>query len=108
MGPGEVRLFHSNCRSQPTRKIMTSATNQRILVVDDNHAIHDDFNKIFAPPDATAGTLDDLEAALLDLPVASVPPPPPFELVSAFQGREALDHVVAATRDARPFALAFV
>jgi len=87
---------------------MTSATNQRILVVDDNHAIHDDFNKIFAPPDATAGTLDDLEAALLDLPVASVPPPPPFELVSAFQGREALDHVVAATRDARPFALAFV
>jgi two-component system NtrC family sensor kinase len=87
---------------------MTSATNQRILVVDDNHAIHDDFNKIFAPPDATAGTLDDLEAALLDLPAASVPPPPPFELVSAFQGREALDHVVAATRDGRPFALAFV
>jgi two-component system NtrC family sensor kinase len=79
-----------------------------MLVVDDNHAIHDDFHKIFAPPDATAGTLDDLEAALLDLPSASVPPPPPFELVSAFQGREALDHVVAATRDGRPFALAFV
>ena len=87
---------------------MTSATNQRILVVDDNHAIHDDFHKIFAPPDATSGTLDDLEAALLDLPAASVPAPPPFELVSAFQGREALDHVVAATRDGRPFALAFV
>jgi two-component system NtrC family sensor kinase len=87
---------------------MTSATNQRILVVDDNHAIHEDFHKIFAPPDATAGTLDDLEAALLDLPTASVPPPPPFELVSAFQGREALEHVVAATRNGRPFALAFV
>jgi two-component system, NtrC family, sensor kinase len=87
---------------------MTSATNQRILVVDDNHAIHDDFHKIFAPPDATAGTLDDLEAALLDLPASRVPPPPPFELVSAFQGREALDHVVAATREGRPFALAFV
>jgi two-component system NtrC family sensor kinase len=87
---------------------MTSVTNQRILVVDDNHAIHDDFHKIFAPPDANAGTLDDLEAALLDLPAASAPAAQPFELVSAFQGREALDHVVAATRDRRPFALAFV
>ena len=87
---------------------MTSATNHRILVVDDNHAIHDDFNKIFAPPDATAGTLDDLEAALLDLPAPAAPQPASFELVSAFQGREALDHVVAATRDGRPFALAFV
>ncbi|HEY0985549.1 MAG TPA: hypothetical protein VGD80_00805, partial [Kofleriaceae bacterium] len=87
---------------------MTSATNHRILVVDDNHAIHDDFNKIFAPPDATAGTLDDLEAALLDLPAPSAPQPASFELVSAFQGREALDHVIAATRANRPFAMAFV
>jgi two-component system NtrC family sensor kinase len=78
------------------------------LVVDDNHAIHDDFNKIFAPPDATAGTLDDLEAALLDLPAPSAPQPASFELVSAFQGREALDHVIAATRANRPFAMAFV
>jgi len=87
---------------------MTSATNHRILVVDDNHAIHDDFNKIFAPPDATAGTLDDLEAALLDLPAPSAPQPASFELVSAFQGREALDHVLAAARANRPFAMAFV
>jgi two-component system, NtrC family, sensor kinase len=87
---------------------MTSATNHRILVVDDNHAIHDDFHKIFAPPDETAGTLDDLEAALLDLPAPAAPLPSQFELVSAFQGREALDHVIAATRANRPFALAFV
>jgi two-component system NtrC family sensor kinase len=87
---------------------MTSATNHRILVVDDNHAIHDDFHKIFAPPDETAGTLDDLEAALLDLPAPTAPLPAQFELVSAFQGREALDHVIAATQANRPFALAFV
>ena len=87
---------------------MTSATNHRILVVDDNHAIHDDFHKIFAPPDETAGTLDDLEAALLDLPAPAAPLPAQFELVSAFQGREALDHVIAATQANRPFALAFV
>jgi two-component system NtrC family sensor kinase len=87
---------------------MTSATNQRILIVDDNHAIHEDFHKIFAPPDAASGALDDLEATLLDIPAASQPAPSAFELVSAFQGREALDHVVAAIAVNRPFALAFV
>ena len=87
---------------------MTTTIDHRILIVDDNHAIHDDFRKIFAPPDATAGTLDALEAALLDRPAASADPIAAFELVSAFQGREALDHVVAAVADGRPFALAFV
>ena len=85
-----------------------SATDHRILIVDDNHAIHDDFRKIFAPPDASSETLDALEAALLDRPAAPVDPIAPFELVSAFQGREALDHVVAAVGSRRPFALAFV
>ncbi|HEX3761413.1 MAG TPA: ATP-binding protein [Kofleriaceae bacterium] len=87
---------------------MTSATDHRILIVDDNRAIHDDFRKIFAPPDAAAGTLDALEAALLDRPVAPADPIVAFELVSAFQGREALDHVVTAVGANRPFALAFV
>jgi two-component system, NtrC family, sensor kinase len=87
---------------------MTPETSHRILIVDDNHAIHADFHKIFAPPDATSGALDDLEAALLDLPAPSAPPAPPFELVSAHQGREALDHVVASIADQRPFAVAFV
>jgi len=87
---------------------MTSTTCHRLLVVDDNHAIHNDFRKIFAHPSSSAGALDDLEAALFDTPAPSVDLPPPFELVSAFQGREALDHVVAATAAERPFALAFV
>jgi len=87
---------------------MTSATEHRILIVDDNHAIHDDFRKIFAPPDASLGALDALEAALLDRPAAVVDAAAVFELVSAYQGREALDHVVAATAARQPFALAFV
>src|SRR5689334_12431453 len=85
-----------------------SAISHRILVVDDNHAIHDDFRKIFAPPDATDFALDDLEAALLDKPAASLPPSQPFELVSAFQGRETLDQVVDSIASQRPFELAFV
>ncbi|HMG54545.1 MAG TPA: ATP-binding protein [Kofleriaceae bacterium] len=87
---------------------MTTATEHRILIVDDNHAIHDDFRKIFAPPDATADTLDALEAALLDRPAVASEPIGTFELVSAYQGHEALDHVVAAAAANRPFALAFV
>jgi len=87
---------------------MTSTTEHRILIVDDNRAIHDDFRKILAPPDPAAGALDALEAALLDRPVAPADPMVAFELVSAFQGKEALDHVVAAVAASRPFALAFV
>jgi two-component system NtrC family sensor kinase len=87
---------------------MTCATEPRILIVDDNLAIHDDFRKIFAPRDAGAGQLDDLESALLDAPATVAPVAPGFELVSAYQGREALDHVVAARATERPFALAFV
>ncbi len=87
---------------------MTSAADHRILIVDDNRAIHDDFRKIFAPPDATASTLDALEAALLDRPAAAADPIVAFELISAFQGQEALDHVAAAIAAGRPFALAFV
>jgi two-component system, NtrC family, sensor kinase len=85
---------------------MTSTPNQRILIVDDNHAIHDDFRKIFAPPRRTTERLD-LEDSLLDSP-SPPPPEPPFELVAAYQGEEALDHVIASRAAARPFALAFI
>ncbi len=87
---------------------MRSPTSHRILIVDDNHAIHEDFRKIFAPPDDGADVLDDLEAVLLDRRPARSMAMSPFELVSAFQGREAVEHVAAAIAARRPFALAFV
>ena len=37
--------------------------NRRILVIDDNRAIHDDFRKILCPADIANG-LDDLEKDL--------------------------------------------
>ena len=90
---------------------MTSATNsahgRRILVVDDNVAIHDDFKKVLAAPGNALTELDTLEAALFDTtPVSSGQRE--FELVSAFQGRDACDMVTAAVQQARPFSLAFV
>jgi signal transduction histidine kinase len=77
-----------------------------VLVIDDNHAIHDDIRKILAakPLDST---LDLLEADLFgdrkERGVETV-----FEIDSAFQGQEGLSLVENASKGGRPYALAFV
>ena len=38
--------------------------NHRILIIDDNHAIHDDFRKILSPATKSAAALDVTEAEL--------------------------------------------
>lgn len=80
--------------------------NRRILIVDDNEDIHDDFRRILQPRVDT-GELDTLEAMLLgEAPAA--PKPPTFELTSAYQGTEALAKVRKALQDGTPYALAFI
>ncbi len=90
---------------------MTSGTShhgRRILVVDDNIAIHDDFKKVLAAPSNDASTaLDGLEAAPFDAALVARGQRE-FELVSAFQGAEALEAVTAAVKQSRPFSVAFV
>jgi PAS domain S-box-containing protein len=81
--------------------------NHRILIVDDNPAIHDDFRKILCPGRQGRADIQNLKAALFD----KAPRPPTtieFELFSAFQGQEALDLVKRAVDEQRPFALAFL
>lgn len=92
---------------------MTSATDRngagrRVLIVDDNIAIHDDFKKVLASAGTGSSELDDLEAALFDQAPVVAGNQREFELVSAFQGQEALELVKAANAAGRPFALAFV
>ena len=83
-----------------------TAPNRRILVVDDNQAIHQDFRKILcAAPASTA--LDAMEAALFGGPSAA-PVDTGFEVDSAYQGEEGLAKVKAAVAEGRPYALAFV
>lgn len=84
--------------------------NRRILLVDDNQSIHEDFRKILSPADASqAAGLMDARAAFLG---ASSPAPstgqPTFELDSALQGQAAHEMVRVAIGEGRPFALAFV
>jgi len=81
--------------------------NHRILVVDDNRAIHDDFRKILNGTQGPSSVLADLEAALF----ATRSPSTcgiHFEIDSAFQGQEGLALVKRAVEAGEPYATAFV
>jgi CheY-like chemotaxis protein len=82
-------------------------TRHRILVIDDNSAIHDDFRKILLTrgTPSTADTLasdlfDDVEAPRVDGDL--------FEIDSAWQGPEGIAKVGQALAEDRPYALAYV
>ena len=81
--------------------------NHRILLVDDNPAIHEDFRKILCPSGPDKSEVQGLKAALFD-DAPKVAKESDFELVSAFQGHEALDLVKQALAENRPYAMAFL
>ncbi|MDR3458332.1 MAG: response regulator [Verrucomicrobiae bacterium] len=81
--------------------------NSRILVIDDNQAIHADFKKILQRSDASSVGLDAAGAELFgetSPPVVSIS----FELDSAHSGEDGLALVQAALAKGCPYALAFV
>lgn len=82
-----------------------SEKNLRILVVDDNRSIHDDFRKILCS--RVDSDLDDIEAALFESP-KSPTRRPPFEVDSAYQGQEGLALAKQAMEEGRPYSVAFV
>jgi diguanylate cyclase len=81
--------------------------NRRVLVIDDNAAIHADFRKVLngAPVEGDAA-LDLLESELLGGEAASSTPQ--FDLDVAFQGEEGVRKAEQAIQQGRPYALAFV
>ncbi len=85
---------------------MQPVVNKRILVIDDNPAIHEDFRKVLC---ATRGDaqLADAEAILFGS-AAPAAPRSTFEIDSAYQGQEGLEMVKRALAEGRPYALAFV
>jgi CheY-like chemotaxis protein len=84
----------------------TIDTAPRILVVDDNTAIHEDFRKTLLGVSSKASALADLEAELFSKPSAAKVGP--FRVDFASQGQEALALVEAALKANDPYALAFV
>ncbi len=88
--------------------LATRQDNRRVLVIDDNRAIHEDFRKILTPR-APASSLDDLESELFGAaPSAAAGVARPFEIDSAYQGADGLGLVKAAGAEGRPYAMAFV
>lgn len=85
--------------------------NSRILICDDNAAIHEDFRKVLCPSDkADSAAISALEA---DLFGSAAPPPETqtgetYQIDSAFQGQEALTKVQLAHDDGSPYALVFM
>jgi CheY-like chemotaxis protein len=81
--------------------------NHRILVIDDNRAIHQDFRKVLAKSARKPRALVDAGAALFGDAVTPFQLPV-FEIDSAYQGQEGLDLIEKSLRDKRPYAMAFV
>jgi EAL domain-containing protein (putative c-di-GMP-specific phosphodiesterase class I)/CheY-like chemotaxis protein len=80
--------------------------NRRILLIDDNQAIHQDFRKIFRPGLSNAA-LSASEAALFGA-ARTGPTRPVFEIDSALQGQQGVELVRRALEAKRRYAMAFV
>jgi two-component system sensor histidine kinase/response regulator len=81
--------------------------NRRILVIDDNRAIHQDFSKILTPTKIQSSNLAAAEALLFDDAEPQIKLPE-FQIDSAYQGQEGLDLIEKSLVENRPYALAFV
>jgi diguanylate cyclase (GGDEF)-like protein/PAS domain S-box-containing protein len=88
---------------------MQEEKNRRILIVDDNRTIHDDFRKILgARVDDAALNLAEAEILGIVLPVAVESRAEVFDLDSAYQGQEAWEKVKAAVASGTHYAMTFV
>jgi CheY-like chemotaxis protein len=80
---------------------------RRILVIDDNADIHNDFRQVLcSTPKYRA--LDALEAELFGEQLPAAPPKAHFAVDTALQGYEGYQKVLAALESGQPYALAFV
>ncbi|MEO5961587.1 MAG: response regulator [Opitutaceae bacterium] len=82
-----------------------NTNNNRILLVDDNRAIHDDYRKILSRPQADPD-LSAAESMLFGPETATTTPV--FALTCASQGEEAVEFARVAHEASQPFAVAFV
>jgi two-component system cell cycle sensor histidine kinase/response regulator CckA len=81
--------------------------NRRVLVIDDNRSIHDDFRKILSPTTAMAVASDATEAAVFGSPTEAIGQTQ-FQVDSAYQGEEGVLLVKKALAAGLPYAMAFV
>jgi len=80
--------------------------NRRILIIDDDARIHEDFRKILGDKE-NKSEYDEIEAKLFSDDISNLSAIS-YELDSAYQGEEGYEKVIAAKREGRPYAMAFV
>jgi diguanylate cyclase len=80
----------------------------RILIVDDNPAIHRDFDKILGASPEPAAELADVESLLFGDAPAAERERPSYTLEFASQGQEGVERAKRAVAEGLPFAIAFI
>src|SRR5436190_23809035 len=80
---------------------------RRVLVVDDNRAIHEDFVKILSGKAGASSELLAAERLLLGEALAATPRPT-FQIDTALQGEEGVARVQQALKEEQPYAMAFI
>lgn len=88
--------------------ILKTIKNKRILIIDDNKAIHEDFRKVLNF-DTSNVSINDLTSKLLQgnkktQPEAEIK----YEIDSAYQGEEGLELVKKSIEQGHPYAMAYV
>src|SRR5579872_4109361 len=86
---------------------MSDKATHRLLVIDDNPAIHDDFRKILLAEDKLARQAETAETAIFG-GESKQNESPRFEIDCVLQGASGLALVAQARANKRPYALAFV
>ena len=90
--------------SNPSREDI----NLRILTIDDNASIHEDYRKVLLQREANA-QLNAAESILFDnTPEPNPNPLPEYQIDSAFQGEQGLELVKKSLANNTPYAVAFV
>jgi diguanylate cyclase (GGDEF)-like protein len=87
---------------------MNGAKNRRILVIDDQRSIHEDYRKVMAPVREHNAAVSEAAVSLFGEDSAAPVTAREFEVDSAYQGEDGLRMVKQAMQEGRPYALAFV
>src|ERR1035441_10105162 len=108
-GPDAGRASSWNCRAERCMAKHPEIGAPRLLVIDDNVAIHQDFLKVLGstPEKAAEDEFLAAEAALFGEPV-EVSERPTFTIDSAHQGQEGVEKVRQALEEGHPYSMAFV
>jgi diguanylate cyclase (GGDEF)-like protein len=80
----------------------------KVIIIDDNEAIHSDFRKILEDEHQGREELLAVERALFGEELAPRQARPMFEIHSALQGQEGVERIRQSLEEGRPYALAFV